>query len=293
MAAWSAFACSTQAGQMREIHASSVLLATGGLGHVYSDTTNPAVATGDGVAMAYRAGAEISDMEFVQFHPTALYLKGAPRFLLSEALRGEGAYLAQRRAEALHAEVSRTGGAGAARRGGARHRHELEAGQAARRRGLSRPDPPQCRPRAQALPDDLRHLHAVQHRHRHRAGADPPGGALRHGRGAHRSGRAHLACPDFTPPARSPAPAFTAPTAWPAIPCWKDWCMVPAPPTPCATSPTVRARLRRRSRLAPTARPANGSRRDREIHRQSAVADVAVRRRGARRQRPAAGRSPN
>jgi len=80
-------------GHLHEIHASSVLLATGGLGQVYSDTTNPQVATGDGVAMAYRAGAEISDMEFMQFHPTALYLKGAPRFLLSEALRGEGAYL--------------------------------------------------------------------------------------------------------------------------------------------------------------------------------------------------------
>jgi L-aspartate oxidase len=82
-----------QAGQLHEIYASCVLLATGGLGHVYSNTTNPAVATGDGVAMAHRAGAEISDMEFVQFHPTALFLKGAPRFLLSEALRGEGAYL--------------------------------------------------------------------------------------------------------------------------------------------------------------------------------------------------------
>jgi L-aspartate oxidase len=80
-------------GRLHEVHASSVLLATGGLGQVYSDTTNPAVATGDGVAMAFRAGAEISDMEFVQFHPTALYLKGAPRFLLSEALRGEGGYL--------------------------------------------------------------------------------------------------------------------------------------------------------------------------------------------------------
>jgi L-aspartate oxidase len=80
-------------GKHRTVAANAVLMATGGLGHVYRDTTNPAVATGDGFAMAYRAGAELSDMEFVQFHPTALYLKGAPRFLLSEALRGEGAYL--------------------------------------------------------------------------------------------------------------------------------------------------------------------------------------------------------
>jgi L-aspartate oxidase len=80
-------------GELREVAASAVLLATGGLGQLYRNTTNPGVATGDGVAMAFRAGAEISDMEFVQFHPTALYLKKAPRFLLSEALRGEGAYL--------------------------------------------------------------------------------------------------------------------------------------------------------------------------------------------------------
>ncbi|MBV9087206.1 MAG: L-aspartate oxidase [Acidobacteriaceae bacterium] len=80
-------------GERHEVHASAVLLATGGIGQVYRETTNPGVATGDGVAMASRIGAEITDMEFVQFHPTALYVKNAPRFLLSEALRGEGAYL--------------------------------------------------------------------------------------------------------------------------------------------------------------------------------------------------------
>ena len=79
--------------ELRLISASGVVLATGGAGQVYARTTNPASATGDGIAMALRAGAALEDMEFVQFHPTALYLPSSPPFLLSETMRGEGGVL--------------------------------------------------------------------------------------------------------------------------------------------------------------------------------------------------------
>jgi len=78
------------------LFASQVVLATGGTGQVFERTTNPPVATGDGIAMAWRAGARLIDMEFVQFHPTALYKPGAPAFLITEAARGAGAVLVDR-----------------------------------------------------------------------------------------------------------------------------------------------------------------------------------------------------
>src|SRR5215831_4924647 len=80
-------------GVPHEISCSAVLLTAGGYSHIYSNATGPASATADGIAFAVRAGAELSDMEFVQFHPTALFMKKVPRFVLPERLRSEGAYL--------------------------------------------------------------------------------------------------------------------------------------------------------------------------------------------------------
>src|SRR5690606_18848243 len=83
----------TEAGERLEVRAANVLLATGGYGQLFAVTTNPHEATGDGIAMALRAGVAVADVEFEQFHPTALHHPAMPRPLLSEALRGHGALL--------------------------------------------------------------------------------------------------------------------------------------------------------------------------------------------------------
>jgi L-aspartate oxidase len=89
--------------------ANIVILATGGLSRLYQRSTNPYTATGDGIALAWNVGAKLVDMEFIQFHPSALMIPGQDAFLLSEALRGEGAYLLDKNHRAVYAGTASVG----------------------------------------------------------------------------------------------------------------------------------------------------------------------------------------
>ncbi|MDA0986389.1 MAG: L-aspartate oxidase [Bacteroidetes bacterium] len=96
---WGVYALDVNANKIKIFKSNVTILATGGVGQVYLHTTNPLIATGDGIAMSYRAGAKISNMEFIQFHPTSLFNSGSPSFLISEALRGAGAILKNKNGE--------------------------------------------------------------------------------------------------------------------------------------------------------------------------------------------------
>ena len=98
-----------EGGDPQEVEGRSVVLATGGAGSLYRQSSNPSIATGEGVAIAFRAGASVSDMEFVQFHPTAFDQRGAPRFLITEAIRGEGARVVNEAGERFLLRYHRAG----------------------------------------------------------------------------------------------------------------------------------------------------------------------------------------
>ena len=141
------------------VWAKQTILATGGAGQLYRETTNPIVATGDGAALAYRAGAELRDVEFVQFHPTVLYIAGGSRSLISEATRGEGAHLVDRHGHRFMPDYDPRAACTPRRR---QSLHRQPDGEDAASERLSRHDASRSRAGPLPLPGHRRDLHRVR-----------------------------------------------------------------------------------------------------------------------------------
>ena len=234
------------------VHAPSVILATGGLGHLYRATTNPEGSTGDGIALALWAGVGVTDLEFVQFHPTMLFDRDGSgrRPLITEALRGEGAVLRDARGDSVTAGVHPLGDLAprdvVAAAIEARLRQSGDECVFLDARAIDR--------FAATLPDGdgglPRRRHRPHPRSRSRscparttaAAASPP------------TCTAAPSCPACSPPARWPAPACTAPTGWPPTACWKAWSSALAPAGRPPSMPAARARRWRKPKSANTLR---------------------------------------
>ena len=244
------------------VHCRAVVLASGGLGQVFSQTTNPAVATGDGTAIALRAGATVRDLEFVQFHPTVMYLGPDSRGqqpLISEAVRGEGAFLVDfegnRFMQGVH-ELADLAPRDVVAKAITRRMHETGHPHMwldATHLGADVLGAP--------VPDDPGDLPLPRRRPGHRADPGRPRVPLRLGRRGHRPVGPHLGPGPLRHRRGRPARACTGPTGWRPTRCWRGWSSPGGSPTCCPASsreqrttrrrpPYGRARLRRPPRRA-------------------------------------------
>ncbi len=207
-------------GQIESLLAKAVVMAGGGFGRVYTPTSNSLISTGDGHALAYRAGAPLMDMEFVQFHPTTLKESGV---LITEGARGEGGYLLNSQGERFMARYAPSKMELAARDVVSRaEQTEIDEGRGVDGcvlldlRHLGKQKIMERLPQIRELALDLANTDLLTDPRAH-----PAGHALRHGRRQDRRERRDARFPDSSPPASAPASASTAPTVSAATPCWR------------------------------------------------------------------------